>query len=339
MLTLGRVAALTYIEIMDLEAYHLSSSFGFIPSEPPLLRLPARYEAWEQLLDRMTDLIKERQLREEVAKLPLLIVTEKWLKDKRHLERAACVLTFLSQGYMWCRGEEETVGVLPRQLAVPWWEVSHRLGLPPVMTYSIGALWNWHLRDPNQPLSLSNLAANNTFTGTHDEEWFYTVSVAIELAAAPGIKASVTCLEAVRENRSEDVVENLNHVRGSIKAMLAGLERMYEHTDPQIFFDDIRPFQAGTKSLKAFKDGLIYEGVSDEPKKYGGGSGVQTSTLPVFDILLGVEHEGTQKEFLDMQRWYMPREHRQFLVALGSSNAATTLRTGAQRQHSSSGSL
>ena len=311
------------MSLNDFEEYDISEENGFLPSEPPLPRLPAQYDAWEQLLEKLNDLIKKGQLRDEVSKLPLLIVSDRWLKDKRHFQRAAIVLTFLSQGYMWCRGEEETVGVLPRQLAVPWWEVSHRLGLPPITTYATSVLWNWYLKDPKGPISLDNLGISHTYTGTHDEEWFYLISVAVEQAAVEGIRAAVDCLKAIPDNSIDRVTSGLQQVDKSLKFMTETLVRMYDKNDPQVFFDKIRPFQAGTKDLKAFKDGLVYEGVSDEPKKYGGASAGQSSTLPVFDILLGVEHEGMQKEFLDTQRWHMPREHRQFLVALGQ---ATPLR-------------
>lgn len=36
--------------------------------------------------------------------------------------------------------------------------------------------------------------------------------------------------------------------------------------------------------------GLIYEGVSTEPRKYSGGSAAQSTVLHAFDELLGVRH-------------------------------------------------
>ena len=37
-------------------------------------------------------------------------------------------------------------------------------------------------------------------------------------------------------------------------------------------------------------EGLIYEGVSDEPMAYSGGSAAQSTVLHAFDELLGIRH-------------------------------------------------
>lgn len=36
--------------------------------------------------------------------------------------------------------------------------------------------------------------------------------------------------------------------------------------------------------------GLVYEGVSDEPMAYSGGSAAQSTVLHAFDELLGIRH-------------------------------------------------
>lgn len=38
--------------------------------------------------------------------------------------------------------------MLPRTLAVPFWEVSQRLGLPPILTHADAVLSNWRKKDP-----------------------------------------------------------------------------------------------------------------------------------------------------------------------------------------------
>lgn len=38
-------------------------------------------------------------------------------------------------------------------------------------------------------------------------------------------------------------------------------------------------------------EGLVYEGVQDEPMEFSGGSAAQSSLLHCFDELLGVKHE------------------------------------------------
>ncbi len=38
--------------------------------------------------------------------------------------------------------------VLPKALALPYWLLSRRLGLPPILTYADSVLANWKLKDP-----------------------------------------------------------------------------------------------------------------------------------------------------------------------------------------------
>ena len=301
---------------IELSSFNISLT-GFLPQEPLLSRLQGHYEQWETIIDVLPELLKEWKLRDKIKELPLLPVSDSWLPTEQHWQRAYCVLTFLSQGYLWERGESGTVSILPQQLAIPWYETSSRCGLPPVITYASAALWNWSLKDPNGPISFNNLYTILSFTGDRSEEWFYLVSLGIELEAAVGVKAAVDCLTAVAHQDNDSIIQCLNTVTESIKNMLLTLQRMYDECDPDFFYNKMRPFQAGSKNLVAFSGGLILEGVDTEPKKFIGASAAQSSTLPVFDILLGVEHHGTyDKQFLDMQKWHMPRPHRQFLLAL-----------------------
>ena len=300
-----------------LASFEISSHSGFLLSKPLLPRLPDHYEQWETIIDVLPKLLKEWKLRDKIKELPLLPVSDSWLPTERHWQRAYCVLTFLSQGYLWERGEGGTVNTLPQQLAIPWHETASRCGLPPVLTYASAVLWNWSLKDPDGPISFDNLHTIFSFTGDRSEEWFYLVHQGIELEAAVGVKAAVDCLRAVADQDNSHIIQYLNNVTESIQNMVSFLSKMYIECKPDFFYNIMRPFQAGSKNLVAFSGGLIFEGVDNEPKKFIGGSAAQSSTLPVFDILLGVEHHGTDdKEFLDMQKWHMPRSHRQFLLAL-----------------------
>ena len=290
-----------------------------MPEQPPLARLPEYFGPWEVLIDQLPKLLKAKLLREQVdTTLPLLIVSDNVLPTERHWNRACKVLTFLSQGYLWQDGEEGAVSVLPRQLAIPWWDVSHRLGLPPVGTYAAVILWNWKLKDPaNEKITFDNIEMDTLYTGTRDEEWFYLISVAVDMSALKGVLQTAKCLEELKNGCNvETVVDCLREISACIHDMTTSLQRMYEQCGANVFYDHIRKFQAGSKNLSAFSNGLIFEGVNVEPKGFIGASAAQSSSIPVFDILLGVEHVGTVKEFLDLQRWHMPRPHRQFLLSL-----------------------
>ncbi len=298
--------------------FHVSSVTGFLPDVPPLKQLPEPFQPWENLVDHLPELLKTKRLREEVDNLPLITVSDSELVSERHWHRAYKVLTFLSQGYLWQNGEDEGVLKLPRQLAIPWWEVSQRLGLPPVATYAAVVLWNWKLKDLSAPIAFENLQIELTYTGTKDEEWFYMISAAVELAAVKGIERAQICLEEVASGQTAKVTESLEAINTYIHAMVVALEKMYQNCGKQFFYSDIRIWQAGTKKSKTYPDGIIFEGVSPEKIGYSGASAAESAAIPVFDILLGVEHKGEVKEFLDLQRWNMPRPHRQFLLMLSS---------------------
>ena len=129
---------------MDLLSFNSFSHSAFLPEEPPLSRLLDHYEQWETIIDVLPQLLKEWKLRDKIKELPLLSLSDSWLPTERHWQIAYCVLTFLSQGYLWERGESGTVSILPRQLAIPWWEVSADvvyLLLGPILVqyYGIGA--------------------------------------------------------------------------------------------------------------------------------------------------------------------------------------------------------
>ena len=45
------------------------------------------------------------------------------------------------------------------------------------------------------------------------------------------------------------------------------------------------------KDNPSMPEGLVYEGVQEEPLEFSGGSAAQSSLLHCFDLLLGVQHE------------------------------------------------
>ncbi|KAG6932201.1 indoleamine 2,3-dioxygenase 2 [Chelydra serpentina] len=76
--------------------------------------------------------------------------------------------------------------------------------------------------------------------------------------------------------------------------------------------------------------GLIYEGVSDEPMSYSGGSAAQSTVLHAFDELLAIRHSKDSRihlfldwsfaaAFLHRMRDYMPPHHRAFIEEIQSA--------------------
>ena len=302
---------------IDFSKY-TSPENGFVPKYPPLTILPGDYfSEWEKVLSRLPQLIRDKKLREEIDNLPEVAFNNSTLKSIEEWRRAYVMLSFLGQGYIWMNGEDNVVNKLPKKLAVPWSIVSKHIGTPPVATYSTAVLYNYGLKDPTACISLDNLYALNTFTGTKDESWFYMVHIMVELAAVPGLNAMAGVFDLMANQDYVAVSRSLNTIQKSLNDMQEAVNKMYEGCDPTTFFVQVRIFQAGSNS-DALPDGLVYEGIgSDEPKKYYGASAGESAVIYTFDNFLGTEFFGkAEHEFIVVMKDYMPQEHRDFLIKL-----------------------
>ena len=214
--------------------------------------------------------------------------------------------------------------------------ISHYLEVPPVATYAAVCLWNFKPLFIDEHVdNLENLATLTTFTGSIDESWFYLVSVAIEARGAPILPLMLEAIQAARANDSATVTRCLRGFAERLDDLGTLLQRMHESCDPQVFYNRIRPFLAGSKNMAeaGLPNGVIYEdGTGTEQyRQYSGGSNAQSSIIQFFDIILGIEHrptgekkdesatqlEGTapppKHNFLLEMRKYMPGPHRRFL--------------------------
>ena len=85
--------------VPDLAAYGLTPDTGFLPSHPPLRRLPSAYDAWEDLVADLQPLILTRRLRTAVENLSVLSTDQ--LHSDAEWRRAYVVLVFLLHAYVW----------------------------------------------------------------------------------------------------------------------------------------------------------------------------------------------------------------------------------------------
>lgn len=97
--------------VIRLEDYAVSDRNGFLPTSPPLAKLPsAYYEPWEALASRLSTLIKDGSIRSKIDNLPILDAS--WLQTEPEWRRAYSVLGFLTHAYIW--GGEKPKDVSPR---------------------------------------------------------------------------------------------------------------------------------------------------------------------------------------------------------------------------------
>jgi len=113
------------------------------------------------------------------------------------------------------------------------------------------------------------------------------------------------------------VTAQLQHVKRATDAMTQSILNMREGCHPFIFYHRVRPFLSAWKHNPAMPKGVIYEGVSEEPMQFYGGSAAQSALLPFLDIALGITHDSNKsRDFLLAMRDYMLRHHREFLEYL-----------------------
>lgn len=301
---------------LTLDDFDISEETGFLPEKPPLQSLPAYFSQWEETVSQLSNLLQNKQLRSAVHQLPVLEFSEETLHTVEEWRRALCVVSALFQGYMWQDGEAGLPSKMPSILAVPFNDVSKKIGVPPVGVYCALTLYNWHLLDPEKRLMVENLHAMITYTGTEDESWFYVVTLLIELEAVPAIKAMWEGVDAQAKGDNVQLIHSLASIESAVAAMLRALNRMSERCHPQVFYVDIRPYFTGTRGLDAFPNGMIYEGVDSKPLQYYGSSAGQSAAVKAIDVYFGVPHDGVDAQFQEAMKDYVPLKHRQFLQYL-----------------------
>ncbi|AQZ15511.1 BNA2 (YJR078W) [Zygosaccharomyces parabailii] len=320
-----------------LAEYGLSENAGFLPQELPVTKLSDEYyKQWETIANNLPSLILTRKIRLVVDRLPVLDVKPELLNNLPELRRAYSVLCFITNAYVW--GYDEPCDTLPDSVAKPLLEISEKLGLAPLSTYASLVLWNFKpvIDDTDlidNVMDLSNLTTINTFTGGMDESWFYLVSVIFEKEGSTCVTSGLNAIQAVRDNDSGKLVQELESLAQTIDKLGTLLMKMSEMCDPHIFYYRIRPFLAGWRNMAdaGLPNGVKY-GSTGSFQIFAGGSNAQSSLIQALDILLGVEHfpfgkqktrqsktisaKSNQNHFLNEMRHYMPREHCQFLEHL-----------------------
>uniref|UniRef100_A0A3B4ADX7 Uncharacterized protein n=1 Tax=Periophthalmus magnuspinnatus TaxID=409849 RepID=A0A3B4ADX7_9GOBI len=275
-----------------LDSYYVSEDLGFILQEP-LTELPPYYLPWMDIALHLPELVHSRELRSRVNRMPLL--SSQYLQTHRELRLAHLALGATTMSYVWQEGEDNTVKVLPRNLAVPYWEVSQRLGLPPIFIHADAVLANWKKRDPERNLDLVvRLPGGDSLRG------FFMVTLLVELAAIPALKSIPTVFRGVSCGHTEAVAQALQDISKSIHDMTEACKLMH------VMYCRV------WKDNPSMPNGLIYEGVQPEPLEFSGGSAAQSSLLHCLDELLGIKHEA-KAVFLSRMRDYMPPAHKQMI--------------------------
>eukprot|EP01113_Clastostelium_recurvatum_P018560 TRINITY_DN2187_c0_g1_i3.p1 TRINITY_DN2187_c0_g1~~TRINITY_DN2187_c0_g1_i3.p1 ORF type:complete len:478 (-),score=138.43 TRINITY_DN2187_c0_g1_i3:71-1504(-) len=313
---------------------------GFLPVHDPLVKLPARFSALENILDRMPKILPDGKPG-LLAKGTFASVIDKELPEydvsdinDPHLLLALfrdytfatsayllepCDLRYVAEGKY---GKGRTV--LPRNLAVPLSQIAQKIGQRPFMEYALSyALANYQRADKDRPEEYDNLSLIRTFSGGPSEHGFILTHVAM-VRHSGGIIATVpTIFDAVKAKDRSKFNAELDKLNSTMSKINAVMETMWKVSAPSDY-GTFRTFIMGTKSQdEMFPQGVVYEGVSKDPTFYRGESGANDSIVPTMDNLLQLTEMMPSNELTDILRdfrSYRPPDHTKWLSFVESTS-------------------
>ena len=314
------------------EVNHLN---GFLPKKSPLAVLPERYNELQVLIDEMPIkkangqdglLAIEGAIEDAVKKLKNykdLVKNEDDIFINQALFRA---YAFLASAYLLAPShfsfqKTKKYGkahrVLPSQISEPFVLVSKKLDVYPFLDYHYAySLGNYVKIDDSKGYEWENLAMAAKFSGMDDERGFIMLHVDIN-QHSPQLVGSI--LDFINAKDNHGVNKSLNNCLSSMKNINARRQIMWEASRWK-HYNDFRVFIMGIKGNdEIFGDGVIYEGVSEEPVQYRGQTGAQDNIIPTADIFTGVINyypsNDLTKYLLDL-RSYRPKCIQNFLSDL-----------------------
>ncbi len=272
----------------------------------------------ESIAADLSWLLKTRRLRPTIEDLPVIDLSplEPHLDsiDSRLLARLMQIYGFLASAYVHTP-EELDAHHLPAGIAVPLVQLGAWLERPPILAYCDYVLSNWQRINDADAITVDNLTPIQNFIGGKDESWFILTHADIEARAAEALNGLLNAAMNV-ENGSQTLELFLNLIPPSIDAMIASFNRMTEGCDPEVYYQQVRPYNFG------FTD-VIYEGVAafdGKPQNFRGQSGAQSSVIPALVAGLGIEHEAnSMTHHLEVMHAYMPKPHRDFITQMKSA--------------------
>ncbi|KAF2263003.1 hypothetical protein CC78DRAFT_545379 [Lojkania enalia] len=334
----------------SLPAFMVSTARGFLPRQDPVVELPPEFKVVESLLNRMP--VKTRTgepgllanftfgptLDQEL--LDLSSEVEKYRGDLVVMNTLYRDYSFLASAYLlepcherYLRGEPYGLGrqSLPRSIALPIVKIAEIVGFKPFMEYAGSyALFNYRLESLEKGLEYHNLRLIRAFEHgldpTSSEAGFVLVHIAMVKESGALVEGAVNMLNGSALRHRERFDEGLRTLVEGLRKVNAVMNTMWNRSKPQSY-TTFRTFIFGIASQSMFPNGVVYEGVSDEPMSFRGESGANDSMIPLCDNLLQIQMPQTPlTEILKDFRQYRPGNHREFLEAVRESAEKSDLK-------------
>ena len=310
---------------------------GFLPQKVPSKSYSVQSESCDRIQEIASNLPKlllTGKVQSTINKLSLKDLSIDNLlinQASQDLKLAMSHLSFIAHAYIW--GDNKPNESIPSVLANPWVKVAKNQGRPPILSYASYCLDNWFLIDPDEPISLENVGLINNFLGGVDEDWFVTIHVCIENAAADAIAACAEISMLETDAPEDKSIQLLKRIIISMKKVNEIFARMPEKCDPYIYYHRVRPFIFGTKDNPDLKNGLIYKGeFESKPQFFRGETGAQSSIIPSLDGALQITHTKDHlRHYLNEMREYMPPKHREFMEVLEKNSQIKKIIKGSKK--------
>ena len=310
---------------------------GFLPQKVPSKSYSVQSESCDRIQEIASNLPKlllTGKVQSAINKLsPKDLSIDDLLINQasQDLKLAMSHLSFIAHAYIW--GDNKPNESIPSVLANPWVKVANNQGRPPILSYASYCLDNWFLIDPDEAISLENVGLINNFLGGVDEDWFVTIHVCIENAAADAMAACAEIAMLETDSPESKSIELLNRIVIAMKKVNEIFARMPEKCDPYIYYHRVRPFIFGTKDNPDLKNGLIYKGeFKNQPQFFRGETGAQSSIIPSLDGALQITHTKDHlRHYLNEMRDYMPPKHREFMEVLEKNSQVKKIIKGSKK--------
>ena len=310
---------------------------GFLPQKVPSKSYSVQSESCDRIQEIASNLPKlllTGKVQSAINKLsPKDLSIDDLLINQasQDLKLAMSHLSFIAHAYIW--GDNKPNESIPSVLANPWVKVANNQGRPPILSYASYCLDNWFLIDPDEAISLENVGLVNNFLGGVDEDWFVTIHVCIENAAADAMAACAEIAMLETDSPENKSIELLNRIVISMKKVNEIFARMPEKCDPYVYYHRVRPFIFGTKDNPDLKNGLIYKGeFKNQPQFFRGETGAQSSIIPSLDGALQITHTKDHlRHYLNEMRDYMPPKHREFMEVLEKNSHVKKIIKGSKK--------
>jgi len=309
-------------ELQTLDEFSVSE-WGFLP-RTTLDSLPASWNIFQPVLDFIQahqESISGNKYRELIHNTPLRedLINQIPTLSNQEVIYLYTFFSMVCQKYIWCCGPEKSVDTLPKQIGLPYYLLSKRLGLKPTLSYATLVLWNVRKKNPEKPYTIDNitLAINIAPKQFYESlEGFCAVHAAIEAKGGEMIQSMMTIRESILTDEKDKIKLSLKKISQYLKELRSILSEMYHYCDQEAFWG-FRIYIGGTQDKNYFPEGLKIEGV-EETFSLRGGSGTQSPLLQALDRFFHVEHNPEARSYFDEMKSYMYPPHAKFLDFLES---------------------